>query len=97
VSRFVAQARIAAAALVFYELARKADAETIAKLDAYDEFYPPGVQLDNLDVVEARKWELHAVAVLTQTRLPAWCSPTIFWRGGSLAGGWGFKNLAGAM
>jgi hypothetical protein len=56
VSRFVAQARIAAAALAFYELARKADAETIAKLDAYDEFYPPGVQLDNLDVVEARKW-----------------------------------------
>jgi hypothetical protein len=40
---------------------------------------------------------LHVVAVLTQTRLSAWCSPTIFWRGGSLAGGWGFKNLAGAM
>ncbi len=30
-------------------------------------------------------------------RVSAWCSPAIFWRGGSPAGGWAFKNLAGAM
>jgi hypothetical protein len=97
VSRFVAESRAAKAALAFYSAALKADMRTIAALDEYDEFYPPGVGLDTHDVVEARKWGLHAASTLTQSRVSAWCSPMIAWRGGSPAGVWGFKNLAGAM
>jgi hypothetical protein len=97
VARFVAEARTAEAALTFYEAALRADERTISTRDEYDEFYPPGDGLDTHDVVEARKWGLHAAAVLTQGRVSAWCSPMIAWRGGSPAGVWGFKNLAGAM
>jgi hypothetical protein len=100
VARFVGEARVAKAALAFYEAARRADdgaLRRLATLDPYDEFYPPGVPFDAPDTVEARKWGLHAAAMLTQGRLSAWCSPAIFWRGGSPAGDWAFKNLAGAM
>jgi hypothetical protein len=100
VARFVGEAHAAKAALAFYEAARKADdgaLRLLATLDPYDEFYPPGVPFDAPDTVEARKWGLHAVAMLTQGRVSAWCSPAIFWRGGSPAGDWAFKNLAGAM
>ncbi len=69
----------------------------LATLDPYDEFYPPEGPFGAEGVVKARKWGLHAVAMLTQGRLSAWCSPAIFWRGGLPASGWGFKNLAGAM
>lgn len=97
VARFVVEARAAKDALKFYGAALKADMRTIATLDEYDEFYPPDVGLDTPEVVEARRWGLHATAALTQGRVSAWCSPMISWRGGSLAGVWGFKNLAGAM
>jgi hypothetical protein len=94
VSHFVVEARVAKAALEFYEAALRADLAAIEKLDPYDEFYP---NVEYNPVVEARKWGLHAASVLTQSRVSAWCSPMIAWRGGSPAGVWGFKNLAGAM
>jgi hypothetical protein len=94
VSRFVAEVRAAKAALAFYDAALRADLATVEELDPYREFYP---NVEYHPVVEARKWGLHAVSVLTQGRVSAWCSPMVAWRGGSPAGVWGFKNLAGAM
>src|SRR5918994_1635985 len=73
------------------------DRSGVAVWYLYDEYYPPDVPFDAEDTVEARKWGLHAAAMLTQGRVSAWCSPAIFWRGGSPVGDWAFKNLAGAM
>jgi hypothetical protein len=97
VAAFVREAWMAGAALTFYEAALSGDLETVEWLDEFDEFRPSDIPLNAVATVEARTWGLSAAAEITQARVSAWCSPTIYRRKGRLERGWGFMNLAGAM